>query len=308
MRAYGWNEGSTKLVPAEAKILKEAARRVAKGETMRSIVSDLDQRGVLTSTGKAWAAPPLRRALLNPRIVGKRLDRNGKLVASDVPPILTDNQYAKVKEVLESPERAKFRPKGNQEGRLIPSGKVRCERCGRRMYYRTAGSRMIYACIPQLGGCGTSITAEQVDSRVEAGVLARLASWDWRKGIADAINGTPAEIADRIDELEARKITLGEDYASGAITREMMLAGVKKIDAEVTEAARLKLAAEAMDRVPIPDEQKVVRWWSRSAMAQRSQVVDVALDYAKVLPKQGRTGRSDPVQDRVETYWYGDEG
>ena len=88
----------------------------------------------------------------------------------------------------------------------------------------------------------------------------------------------------------------------------MMLAGAKKIDAEVTEAARLKLAAEAMDRVPIPDEQKVVRWWSRSAMAQRSQVVDVALDYAKVLPKQGRTGRSDPVQDRVETYWYGDEG
>jgi site-specific DNA recombinase len=58
--------------PGEGKIVKECARRVLAGESIASIVRDLNDRDILTSAGNPWNRTTLRRMLCSARISGRR--------------------------------------------------------------------------------------------------------------------------------------------------------------------------------------------------------------------------------------------
>jgi DNA invertase Pin-like site-specific DNA recombinase len=58
------------IEPAEADAIKEAASRVLRGESIRSIAFDFNDRGILAVGGGRWAGSTLRRMLVSPRIAG----------------------------------------------------------------------------------------------------------------------------------------------------------------------------------------------------------------------------------------------
>src|SRR5438445_5326044 len=53
-RMYGYRQGSMKVKPNEALVIKEAARRLLAGETLRSIATDFDRRGIRSATNGKW--------------------------------------------------------------------------------------------------------------------------------------------------------------------------------------------------------------------------------------------------------------
>ena len=75
------------LEPAEAEAIQEAATRVLRGESLRSIAFDFNKRGIKPAGGKRngeskidkWQGSTLRRVLISPRIAGLR-EHNGEVV------------------------------------------------------------------------------------------------------------------------------------------------------------------------------------------------------------------------------------
>ncbi|MGH2162488.1 recombinase family protein, partial [Enterococcus faecalis] len=58
--------------PDEAKVLQEMAERFVAGESLRSLCTDLDSRGIRSVKGSPWQTHSLRYVLANPRVAGLR--------------------------------------------------------------------------------------------------------------------------------------------------------------------------------------------------------------------------------------------
>jgi site-specific DNA recombinase len=63
--------------PATAPIVKEVAARVLQGETLGTVIRDLNspKRGIPSPKGKRWATSPLRKIVTSPAIAGLRAHR-----------------------------------------------------------------------------------------------------------------------------------------------------------------------------------------------------------------------------------------
>lgn len=69
----------------EAEVIREAADRLLAGEALREVTRDLNRRGLLSSTGKPWSPPTLRRTLASPRLAALRVHwRNEPTAAGKV--------------------------------------------------------------------------------------------------------------------------------------------------------------------------------------------------------------------------------
>ncbi len=70
--ACAGRESALRVVPEEAALVREARRRVAAGESLRSIARDLNERGRTTTRGRPWSGSTLRKVLLRPITAGLR--------------------------------------------------------------------------------------------------------------------------------------------------------------------------------------------------------------------------------------------
>ena len=75
------------IEPAEAEAIKEAAARVLRGESIRSIAFDFNDRGIKPVAGGRWAGSTLRRVLVSPRIAGLR-EHNGEVAGEAMWPAI----------------------------------------------------------------------------------------------------------------------------------------------------------------------------------------------------------------------------
>jgi site-specific DNA recombinase len=89
-----WRIVGEELEPAEAEAIKEAATRVLRGESLRSIAMDWNERGIKTLGGRKWQGSLIRRVLMSPRIAGLK-DHRGEIVGeatwpeiSSAPPMI----------------------------------------------------------------------------------------------------------------------------------------------------------------------------------------------------------------------------
>src|SRR5207237_6989015 len=68
---------------------REAAARVLRGDSLRSLVLDLNTRGVRTVRGSQWSESPLRHLLCRPSLAGLR-SYHGEVVAKGSWPAILD--------------------------------------------------------------------------------------------------------------------------------------------------------------------------------------------------------------------------
>jgi hypothetical protein len=68
------------LDPAEKELIEEAATRVLRGESLRRITMDWNERCVKTVGGGTWQGSMIRRVLMSPRIAGLK-EHRGEIVA-----------------------------------------------------------------------------------------------------------------------------------------------------------------------------------------------------------------------------------
>lgn len=172
VRAYGWDDDGVTVREAEANVLRNVATKLLGGQSMRRVVAQLNASGVTTATGKKWHISPLKRALLNPRIAGRKSDTLGRLTRAQhsAQPILDEDTFRKVRALLNDPARARSAPKN--EGPLLLSGIAVCGLCGDNLM---SAQPKRYAC--RNADCG-GVTIQQhiLDTEVGQRVVERLAT------------------------------------------------------------------------------------------------------------------------------------
>ncbi len=304
-RAYGYQPGHHKVVPAEAAVIKEAAKRILAGDTLRSVCRDLNDRGVATVTGRPWTTTVLRTILTSARVSGQR-EHHGEIVAKgDWPVILTPAQTARLRAILFDPAR-----RTSRSPRRYPlAGILFCSLCGTKLVSRPREDgqrRYICAKGPNFAGCGgTAILADTLEEFVTAAVLHRLNSPRLQRAVARTLSAEDdadtfqAELEQADNELEELARLRGE----GAITVREWMAARTPIERRRSSAARgiqgLSGASALDEFVGRPGMLKAQ--WTNLDPARQRAIIAAVLPRIVIKPAVRGRNRFDP--GRIDPVW-----
>lgn len=271
---YGYQKGPDghfAILESEAAIVREIFSRVAAGDQIARIVSDMKSRGVPTRRGGQWRSCTVRVILLNEVYAGVYHFGDVR-VEGGVPRIVDEATWEKVKSHMDSVKGTRV-----YSASYLFTGKIRCGLCGEPMTGKTGtgrrGTYSYYICRGQREKrCKKkAVRRELLESRVVSAVV-------------DALNddGIVSWIADSVMELQRLEAERNQ-AAPAALKAE--LANVKKsikgvmtaIEAGVVTAStksrlleleaeqeRLEAAiADASLPAPTVSREAVVYWLTR---------------------------------------------
>lgn len=127
---YGYKKGKDgryALDEEKAEIVREIFRKVAHGELLVDIASDLNSRGIKTTRGGPWNKNSFHRLLSNERYMGIYIYDHIR-IEGGVPQIISPELFHQVQEVLRMKKNPQGRPRSN--GDYILTGKLFCGYCG----------------------------------------------------------------------------------------------------------------------------------------------------------------------------------
>jgi DNA invertase Pin-like site-specific DNA recombinase len=293
-RAYGHTANRRETVPEEVLAIKEVADRVIVGEPLRSIASDLSSRAVVgpdtkRGPGRPMAATVWRRILLSPRMVGARMDIDGRLSRErGMAPILDDETNRRVWRILNRPSGSAHFATENGPGnarRHLLTGFLVCSLCGAALKPWATHGKTAFAClkVPARPGCGkVSIIAEPVEAVVVEAALRYLERIDLTKHV-------------QTDDAESEQI-LASIHREEAKLEDL---AIQRFDANAigdTEfrAARLPILRRREDliarlnrrtpRLPLASGADVRRAWNAWSLHERRAALSVAIERVVVLP------------------------
>lgn len=311
-RSYGYGADG-EIVPEEAAIIRELAARVLAGESLRSLVYDLDRRAVPTLRGGTWRSPTVHQILTaarlsgqrewTPRSSGKRGHGMGDIVAKGQwEAIITPETTARLRALLGDPSRRTWVARKH----LLSAGILRCGHCGQPMNARSdpiSGAR--YQCIKVVGSkcCGRmSVVAAPVEKLVTEMVLSVVERADVMPSPPDA---DPDQVA-LYGQIETDRERLGvliSDYSEGIVTRAEWLLARTRVEERIRSAeSRLAKSARQVALAALPVERDVLRGaWPQMHLDQQRAVILAVVDRVVVQPaKRPGRPRFDPERVRVE--------
>lgn len=310
MRAYGWQTNGRTVVPAEAEEIRHWADYLLADTdprpSLRGLAVELQQRGVATVSGGPWRPLVIRRAITAPRMIGRKLDADGDLVAADMDPILDEREWHRLRDRLLDPELQKYAPT-RASANLLSGGLADCGNCGKVLAYNGGSSGKhptAVSCSLRGGGCGkVSIFAELIEADVTERVLARLTDPAYRRKLAKAVvklthGGDPAAV---VDDIRARLAALGEDYADGKIERETMHAGTEKARANLARAERASGVVQVVEELDALEVDEILAWWEDATVERQRELIMLLLDHVTVRTSEGRTVVG---ADRLDYHWH----
>ncbi|HEY2195432.1 MAG TPA: recombinase family protein [Actinomycetospora sp.] len=299
----------------EAAIIEECTKRLLGGESLISVVRDLNARAVPTVKGGQWRTITLRSLMCSARISGRREHTPtdtwkgkasrpvcGEITGDGGPEIISPRDSDKLRALLTNPAR---RTSPREARKTMLSGLLTCSRCGRPMVSRPRAGVPRYVCTdaPGHGSCGrTAIHGERTDAEVRDRVRHALSSRELTERLARRSDAEPDLVATiRDDERELE--LLAEDRGTGEITRAEWKAARTPIVARI-ESARRRLAqatqTTALEGFVGTGTQMRERWESMN-VAQRRAVVLAVVESVTVGPPTPPGNRFDPA--RLEVIW-----
>ncbi|HZN75700.1 MAG TPA: recombinase family protein [Micromonosporaceae bacterium] len=247
------------LDPVEAEVVRECARRLLRGESVRSVTNWLNDSGVPTSTGRRWAKQAVRYMMRAGRIAGLR-EHKDKVVGPAVwPAIITVEEHEQLRALLDSHERAP----GNRVRQHYLTGRVFCSRCVEHEVKMGVGRQhgvLKFKCPADVGCNGRVIALANLEDLVGRYVVARLGDSRFLAQLA---------ARERTDDIEAEAL-------------------VGRLEADERRLAKLKTAIEADDA----DEDEIPELVA-AARTIRRRIADVRAQLAQ------RAGVPGVVRDAV---------
>jgi site-specific DNA recombinase len=173
----------------EAMVIRDAARRILNGESLRSVVISLNRRGIPAPRGTLWTRRTLKVVLTHPRVAGLRQHQGTVVGKAGWPSILDHDTWERVRLVLLSPDRGRAPTTSRQ---YLLTGLIHCGKCGKRlvgMPYPN-GTRA-YGC--DIGttyrGCGgVRRKAEPVETLIRETIFSRLDDNPKLRRVLDAVD------------------------------------------------------------------------------------------------------------------------
>jgi hypothetical protein len=303
-RTYGFEVGGQVYRPAEVKIIREVAKRMLRGESIRSITLDLAARGEVTSRGTPFREPNLLRMILRPRNAGKIVDVDGNEVGvitdptgKVLKPILDADTYGQLLALAHSRKRG--RP---QSGKYLLTGIARCSGCGRTMAgtqvwrkgvaYRTYRCRAVTNAKGVTDGCSRQIRADDVDAIVTDHVLALLAEPDTLAGIPERraeLSNARAHLFAEVEKLEASRAALEVRHVTRPMPERAYNEAADALE-KMLAAARATLDNAGNKRTPLDAVDLTADWQEWNDTQRRAAItglVTVTIDEARHLGPTG---------------------
>jgi site-specific DNA recombinase len=277
--------------PDEARHLRKGAERHLAGESLRSIVADWNERGIVTTTGAKWTTAKLGRTLRSPFHAGMRRHRDQTFPGS-WPGIFTLDEHDALKAAA-----GHHRPAVVKNHLL--TGIIYCGECGSRMACKTTkrfGRQ--YAC----RGCERLVVnADNLEGFMDAAIGLVLDSPKIRAALAAKDDrATVAELTAAITEdRDALRQLSADHYSDRLISRDEYLAARGPIT-ERLEANEAKLAR--LERSTVESTEDPVALWESADPDARREVVRLLVDRVTVKPTTVR-GRSKFDDDRIDVEW-----
>jgi DNA invertase Pin-like site-specific DNA recombinase len=285
-RSYGHEAGWEAVHEPEAAVIREIARRVLDGESIRSVYVDLNGRGVPAPGGGRWSRQGVVALVRSARLFGWR-DYEGELTArGDWPAIISEADGRALRALLDRPANT-----GNRRRHLL-SSLLRCGRCAGPMRAgRTTTGVGRYVCLPKAeGGCGAvSILMDPTDEAVDQMVIDQLETPAMAATLAarrrDHDASDEAAMLAELHQLKQRTDENAADRASGAISRAAYLATQQAIDRQ-TEILSKRLA----------DQRQVE---PLDALAAGNGQLSALADRYQALPVDRRRGVIETLTERI---------
>lgn len=332
MRAFGYDESGMVLREDEAKLIRDAAKRVLAGQSVRSIAREWTEAGVPTATWqpgepvKPWAMQTVKRILVSARIAGQREHYEHRIVRNRKagtrkrvreyvgtfpaawPAIISEEDHARLRSLLGDPGRRTSSPQAFSR-RYLLSGLLYCGRegCGQKMGGAQRNGKDGYTCHRE-GGCHRcGISAAVIDDLVCEAVIARLEATAVKrarkaKAKADAAQG-PDPYAE-VEAIEARIEMLSDDYhVNGTITAKAYNSSFGKLNA-LLDDAKARLAAvrpgDALDGAGV-NVGTLRAAWPELAVDKRRAIIGTIVERIMLTPGQ-RGVNVDPME-RIDIRW-----
>jgi site-specific DNA recombinase len=283
------------IVEREAEIIREAAQRVLDGDTLRSIVIDLNRRSVPAPRANLWTRRTLKVVLTNPRVAGLRQHQGVIVGEANWPAILDRDTWQRVRHVLLSLDRG---PAHKTSRSYLLSGFIFCGKCDRRlvgMPYPN-GTRA-YGCFigTTYRGCGgVRRAAEPVETLVREAVFSLFDhNPDFIRAFEVSDHQGTRELQtlyERLmDDTSALDELTNDYYVNREITKIQFVKSRQTLEdrMEVTkrELARLESDRLTADLTTVIASENVRDAWENAILDQRRQLIDALIKKIVVLPQ-----------------------
>jgi DNA invertase Pin-like site-specific DNA recombinase len=278
-------------VPAEAKVVKELFRRLAKGHSLRSIAIDFDKREIRARSGKRLSAEVLRNMARRDLYRGVRSHtvgaykmgqteriRNATRTDAVWPGIVSEKQFLAVQRILEDPARMTTRP---GRGKYLLSMIMPCDVCRGPMAVTYTGNKDNggqYYC--HVKGC-CRIDRPPVDEIVEAAIIGYLSRPDIIEQLTagDANDEVLAAARTEVAQIRAELDELADQVGRGLMSATLAARAEPQIE------ARLKVAERRAQELATPSElagliepgKKVATAWAGMPMSAKRRVARLVL-------------------------------
>ena len=297
-RPYGFDRRGHDvfLVPEEAEVIRESAAKVLAGQTLASIVRELNDAGHRTTLGEPFTVTALRRVVTNPRVAGRVVYLGEDHGSASWPAILSPDEFDRLTALLADPKR---RRTNDTRLKYMMSGALICDADDSLMYATVAYTRAKRAYhVYQCKQCKRTRKLDPVDELVEGVVLARLAATDAATllGVAPDVEGMQAEA----DELRSRRDGLAALLADGLLSPAAVREQAAKLGGRISALERsIAGALGDSDLAVIADAPDPREVWSNLGVRQRRAIVRELME-VRILAA-GKGTRFDP--DTVKITW-----
>lgn len=296
-RAFGWEPGGTELRETEAEAIRQGARMILSGDSLRAVVRDWTARELTTAQGKPWTPLAVRRILTNPRMAGVSIHLGKVVGRGKWPSILDDDTHRALVAVLTDPERSTNHV--GAERKYQGSGIYLCGRCGSTVRsFSVAGGAKAYRCNAEPHLSRRQI---EVDEHVSDIVIGRLTMPDAALILESGPHVDVPALRTQRDGLQTRLGELADLFAAGHIDATQLRRGSERLREQVEGIDRT--IATTRESSPLADlvlaGEELAELWPGLSPEVRGQIID-QLMVVTILPSpRGRRG-FDPEFVQIE--------
>ena len=314
VRPFGYNADGT-LNDREAHWVREGTRRVLDGQSLMSIIRDMNEAGVLTSRERPWTYPSLTAVLTRWRNAGVRQHQGKPLfdVAAKWEPLVSREDLEAVRALLSDPAR---RTTPGRARRHLLSFILRCGRCGGPMRAGQTSSRgrtyPIYQC-HGMSGCRLAIAYDIAEKEVLSQVFHRLTfpgpelqdfTRQSRQELSE-LRVRRAQLSDVASDIKAREL----DVRDKAELLEDVEGQRRALDARIDESTQrasvahvLGLFAEMFEqnRASLAVGVRARQAFAEMALERRREVVKALLQVTVHPARLGVQYRGGRSAERIE--------
>lgn len=252
-RPFGWQvDGDRPVVDeTEAATVRYAFQAVLKGQSMGSIVRELNDQGITTTRGKPWGYAQLGQMLKRPRNAGLAQFKGEIVGPSEFPAIVSEDVYRAVLSILSDPGRRRSQ---SNKARHLLAGIAQCH-CGAlvrsaSVVGRNGESYFVYRC-PEKGRGHVGKRIEYVDEVVNRAVIAHRILTSSVSQVKTDNTGEREGVEAEAEALRTRLTDAAKMAAEGIISLAQL--------ATMTEQIRVKQADLEARMVELVSEKGVPR-------------------------------------------------